>query len=691
MDEYEVRIEIGGKTLSIQTGKLAKQANGSCLIRYGDSVLLTAATASREPRESIDYFPLTVDFEEKLYAAGKIPGGFIKREGRPSEFATVTARLIDRPTRPLFPENYFNDVQVVCTSLSSDLENPMDVLGIVGASTALSISDIPFGGPIAGVRVGMEEGRFIVNPTYQQINSGGLNLVVAGTEDAVMMVECGANHVGEKLILDAIEYGCEAIRGIIDAQLKLVERAGRPKQKVEEKTAPAEIEEEVRRLAEERLRDALTDRTKTEREDMIAALRKDVEERLGERYEENARHVASVMERLEKRIVRENIISRGARPDGRKPEEIRPISCEAGILPRTHGSALFTRGQTQVLNIVTLGTISEEQRINGITAAEHKRFIHQYSFPPYSVGETKPMRGPSRRDVGHGALAEKALIPNLPLEEEFPYTIRSVSEVLESNGSSSMASVCAASMALMDAGVPVKNTIAGIAMGLIIEDGKHFILTDIQGIEDHDGDMDFKVAGSRDGVSALQMDIKVKGITGEIMREALERAREARLFIMDKMEKAVSRPRPELSKYAPRIIQLQISVEKIGDVIGPGGKTIRKITEETGTKIDIMDDGKIYIYSPDKAGGEEALRRVKLLVEDLEPGKVYDGVVTRVMSFGAVVEMLPGKDGLVHISQIADRRVEKVEDYLRVGQKVRVRVRDIDDYGKVSLTMKNVR
>ncbi|MEW6203499.1 MAG: polyribonucleotide nucleotidyltransferase [bacterium] len=692
MDNYEIRIGIGGANdLILQTGKLAKQANGSVVVRNGDTVVLVAVTASKEPREDIDYFPLTVDFEEKLYAAGKIPGGYIKREGRPSEHATLTSRLIDRPIRPLFPKNYHNEVQIIATALSSDLENPIDVCGIVGASVALSISDIPFFGPVGAVRVGRINGNFIINPTYQQIDQGDLNLVVAGTSDAIIMVECGAKQVPESVILDAIKEGHKAIIKIVEAQLELAEKAGRPKQEVAEKQLPDGLVEDIEKFAEEKIREALNGKMKQEREAMIEETLNAAVEQFSEKYEGCEGEIAEIITALEKRVFRENIREHQTRPDGRALDQIRPITCETGLLPRTHGSSLFTRGQTQVLTTVTLGTISEGQRIDGITTTEGKRFMHQYNFPPYCVGETRPFRGPSRRDIGHGALVERSILPIIPAEEEFPYTIRVVSEVLESNGSSSMASVCATSMALMDAGVPTQQAIAGVAMGLVIDEAGHYILTDIQGIEDSFGDMDFKIAGTRTGINALQMDIKVKGITPELMRTALAQANEARMFILDKMEADISKPRPELSALAPRIIQYKVGVDKIGEVIGPGGKNIRKITEETDSKVDILEDGRIYIYSTDKESGEKALGMIQLLVQELEVGKEYWGEVKRIMSFGAVVEMLPGKDGLVHISQISDKRIEKVQDVLKVGQKVKVRVREIDDTGKVSLTMKGVR
>ena len=692
MDKYEIKVGIGGvNDLVIETGKLAKQANGAVVVHYGDTVVLVTATASKQPREEIDYFPLTVDFEEKLYAAGKIPGGYIKREGRPSEHAVLTSRLIDRPIRPLFPKDYHNDVQIIATALSSDLENPIDVCGIVGASAALCISDIPFNGPVGAVRVGMVDGNFVINPTYQQIDKGDLSLVVAGTSDAIIMVECRANQVPEDVVLDAIKEGHKAIQKIIEAQLELMEKVGKPKQTVVEKQLPEGLVPDVEKFAEERVREALNGKMKQERETMIEDTVREALERFAEKYPECEKEIVEVISALEKRIFRENVRARQIRPDGRGLKEIRPITCETGLLPRTHGSALFTRGQTQVLATVTLGTMSEEQRIDGITTTETKRIIHQYNFPPYCVGETRFMRGPSRRDIGHGALVERAIMPIIPPEEEFPYTIRIVSEVLESNGSSSMASVCGTNLALMDAGVPIKCAIAGIAMGLVIEENQPYIFTDIQGLEDSMGDMDFKIAGTRTGINALQMDIKVKGITPELMQAALAQAKEARMFILDKMDAVISKPRAELSSLAPRIIQYKVTVDKIGEVIGPGGKNIRKITEETNSKIDIMEDGRIYIYSSDKESGEKALGMIQLLVQELEVGKVYWGEVKRIMSFGAVVEMLPGKDGLVHISQISDQRIERVQDVLKVGQKVKVRVREIDDAGKVSLTMKGVK
>ncbi|MFH1538671.1 MAG: polyribonucleotide nucleotidyltransferase [bacterium] len=693
MEEIELRVNVGGKELIFQTGKMAAQASGAVLMRYGDTVLLCTVTASREPRLDKGFFPLSVEFEEKMYAAGKIPGGFIKREGRPTEHATISARQVDRPIRPLFPKGFMNEIQIVCTTLSSDMENPIDILGICGASLALSISNIPFDGPIAGVRVGRVDGEFVINPTYQQVEAGDLSLVVAGGEDAIMMVEGSSKEVPEDVVLEALDAAHEAIRKIVESQKQMIEKCGKPKMEFEPVSYPEGLEEDVEKLAIDRVRDALDNKDKMERENLIADLKKEIREQLLEKeeYEGCERAIGEIIYDLQKKVFRENLSRTQIRPDGRKLDEVRKISCETGLLPRTHGSALFTRGMTQVLSAITLGTMTEWQRLDGITAAKGKKFMHQYCFPPYSVGETKPMRGPSRRDIGHGALAEHAVLQMMPTEDEFPYAVRAVSEVLESNGSSSMASVCATSLSLMDAGVPLRGTTAGIAMGLVLGDGAHYILTDIQGLEDGMGDMDFKVAGTRKGINALQMDIKVKGITKEIMKEALEAARKARQFVMDQMEKTISAPRKELSPYAPRIFQTKVAVDKIGEVIGPGGKNIRRMTEETGAKIDIMEDGRVFIYSTDKESGERALRMVEEITADLEVGKVYEGTVSRIMSFGAVVDLMPGKDGLVHISQIADHRIEKVEDHLKMGQKVKVRVRDIDDTGRVSLTMKDVR
>lgn len=694
MDVHEVKVNIGGKDLTIQTGKLAKQANAAALISYGDSVLLVTATASNKPTH-LDYFPLTVDFEEKMYAAGKIPGGFIKRESRASEHATLSARQIDRPIRPLFPKDFKNEIQVIALALSSDMENPLDVCGIVGASTALSISDIPWDGPVSGVRVARVAGEFIINPTFEQQAASDINLVVAGSDDSLCMVEGDAVEATEADMLKALEKAHESIRLINAVQRELIAKCGKPKMTYEPVFIEPELIAQVEEFALARMKDALDGKMKEEREEAISALLKEAQEKFALEGEaegkKREKDVSAIVHDLEGRLVRESIIERGIRPDGRALTEVRPISSEVGLLPRTHGSALFTRGQTQVLSSVTLGTLSDKQRIDGISDDTVKHYIHHYNFPPFSVGEVRPMRGPSRRDIGHGALAERAILAIMPSDEVFPYTIRVVSEVLESNGSSSMASVCGSTLSLMDAGVPLKAPVAGIAMGLVMNpDGRYKILTDIQGVEDHLGDMDFKVAGTAKGINAVQMDIKVKGVTSAVMAEALEDAKNARLFILGKMRETLSEPKPDLSVYAPRVFMLDIDVEKIGAVIGPGGKIIRHITEVTGARIDVEETGRVLIYSVGPQGGQEALDMVKAIVEDVEVGKEYTGTVTRITSFGAFMEILPGKEGLVHISNIANWRIGAVEDVLKMGQKVKCAVREIDDMGRVNLTMKGL-
>lgn len=689
-----MEMELAGRTLSFEVGRVAKQANGAVWVRYGDTVVLVTATMSKEPREGIDFFPLLVDYEEKLYAAGKIPGGFIKREGKPSEAAILAARTIDRPLRPLFPEGFRNDVQIVATVLSSDQDNSPEIAAMIGASAALTISDIPFHGPIGGVRVGYVDGEFLINPTLEQQEASKLDLIVAGTRDAIMMVEAGASELSEQEMLDAIFYGHEAIKKIIAFQDELRLLAGKPKLEVEVFQLDEEIAAEVEAYATSPMLAAIRTEDKLARQDAIdqvsAETRAHFLELWGEElYAEREKHLELTLERLVKEEVRRLIAEEAVRPDGRALDEIRPVSCEVGVLPRTHGSGLFTRGQTQVLTVATLGAASDEQILDGLGEVESKRYMHHYNFPPYSVGEVRPMRGPGRREIGHGALAERALLPVLPCEDEFPYTIRLVSEVLESNGSSSQASVCGSSLALMDAGVPIKKPVAGIAMGLVKCGDKISILTDIQGMEDHLGDMDFKVAGTPDGITAMQMDIKVEGISREILEQALEQARRGRLFILDKMREAIEKPRPELSPYAPRIFTMQIDPDKIRDVIGPGGKQIKKIIDETGVKIDIEDDGRVFIAAVDQAAGEQAAKIIGDLVRDVVVGELYLGKVTRVMNFGAFVEILPGKEGLVHISQLAHERVGKVEDVVQVGDQMMVKVTEIDRQGRINLSRKD--
>jgi len=694
MEPVKLEMELAGRTLSFEVGRVAKQANGAVWVRYGDTVVLVTATMSKEPREGIDFFPLLVDYEEKLYAAGKIPGGFIKREGKPSEAAILAARTIDRPLRPLFPEGFRNDVQIVATVLSSDQDNSPEIAAMIGASAALTISDIPFHGPIGGVRVGYVDGEFLINPTLEQQEASKLDLIVAGTRDAIMMVEAGASELSEQEMLDAIFYGHEAIKKIIAFQDELRLLAGKPKLEVEVFQLDEEIAAEVEAYATSPMLAAIRTEDKLARQDAIdqvsAETRAHFLELWGEElYAEREKHLELTLERLVKEEVRRLIAEEAVRPDGRALDEIRPVSCEVGVLPRTHGSGLFTRGQTQVLTVATLGAASDEQILDGLGEVESKRYMHHYNFPPYSVGEVRPMRGPGRREIGHGALAERALLPVLPCEDEFPYTIRLVSEVLESNGSSSQASVCGSSLALMDAGVPIKKPVAGIAMGLVKCGDKISILTDIQGMEDHLGDMDFKVAGTPDGITAMQMDIKVEGISREILEQALEQARRGRLFILDKMREAIEKPRPELSPYAPRIFTMQIDPDKIRDVIGPGGKQIKKIIDETGVKIDIEDDGRVFIAAVDQAAGEQAAKIIGDLVRDVVVGELYLGKVTRVMNFGAFVEILPGKEGLVHISQLAHERVGKVEDVVQVGDQMMVKVTEIDRQGRINLSRKD--
>lgn len=687
---HTFQMQLGGRPLIIESGKMAKQASGSVLVRYGDTVVLVAATASASPREGIDFFPLTVDYEERLYAVGKIPGGFIKREGRPSEAAILAGRLTDRTIRPLFDESFRNDVHVVATVLSVDHNNPPDLPAMIGASCALAISDIPFGGPIAGVRVGLVDGQFIINPNVEQQAKSDLNLIVSGTKDAVLMVEAGANEVPEAVILDAIMFGHEVIRQIVALQEDMVSQIGKPKRELKRYEVPAEIEEAVRAYVTDGLKTAVANADKQTREEQTKKVKEEAVAHFKELFPDNPKEVSYMIGKILKEIVRRMITVDKIRPDGRKLDEVRPITCEVGLLPRTHGSGLFTRGQTQILTVITLGALSEDQLLDGLGVEDHKRYIHHYNFPPFSVGETRPMRGPGRREIGHGALAERALLPMIPSETEFPYTIRLVSEAIESNGSTSMGSVCGSTLSLMDAGVPIKAPVSGVAMGLV-KDGEYFtILTDIQGLEDALGDMDFKVAGTEKGVTAIQMDIKIAGINRAILDSALEQAYRGRMHILGKMLAVIDKPRPELSPYAPRIITLQIDPDKIRDVIGPGGKIIKKIIEETGVTIDIEDDGKVYIAAVDQEAGKKAVSIIETLVRDVEVGASYLGKVTRLMNFGAFVEILPGKEGLVHISQLALERVAKVEDVVKPGDEILVKVTEIDRQGRINLSRKDL-
>lgn len=682
--------QLAGRELIIESGKMAKQASGSVLVRYGETAVLVSATASAEPREGIDFFPLTVDFEEKLYSVGKIPGGFIKREGRPSEAAVLAGRLIDRPIRPLFPEGFRNDVQVVATVLSVDQNNPPDIPAMIGASCALSISDIPFGGPIAGVRVGRNDGEFVINPTLEQQGASDLNLVVAGTKDAVLMVEAGAQQLPEAVILDAILYGHGVIKELIAFQEGVVAEIGKAKKEIALYQPPAALAEAVKAFATEMLRAAVTNPDKLQREEATKAAKKEIAAHFADIYPENGKDVNNVVQKILKDIVRKMITLDKIRPDGRGLEEVRPITVEAGLFARTHGSALFTRGQTQALTITTLGAIGDEQILDGLGVEESKRYMHHYNFPPYSVGETRPMRSPGRREIGHGALAERALVAVIPSENEFPYTIRLVSEILESNGSSSMASVCGSTLSLMDAGVPIAAPVSGVAMGLVKDGEQYAILTDIQGLEDALGDMDFKVAGTEKGVTAIQMDIKIGGLSEDILRDALAQAQRGRMHILGKMLEVLPAARTELSPHAPRMITMQINPDKIRDVIGPGGKTIKKIIDETGVKIDIEDDGRVFIAAVDLEAGHQAVKIIERLTMDVEVGATYTGKVTRIMNFGAFVEILPGKDGLVHISQLARERVAKVEDVVNIGDEVTVKVTEIDRQGRVNLSRRDL-
>jgi len=689
--DYKVfKTEIGGRTLEIEIGKVAQLASGSVFVKYGDTVVLVAATASQEPRADIDFFPLSVDYEEKQYAAGKIPGGYIKRESRPSEKAILNSRLIDRPIRPLFPKGFYNDVVVVATVLCVDLDCSPEIVAMIGSSAALSISDIPFEGPTGSVLIGMIDGEFIVNPTLEQREKSAMHLVVSGTKDAIMMVEAGADEVPEEVMLEAIMFAHEEIKKIVAFIETIAQEVGKTKRVIEYSKVPADIEAAVKDYASGRMREAIQTFDKQERLDNMAAVEKETKEHFAQIYPENGKDIGAVLYSITKEQVRNMILNEGIRPDNRKTTEIRPIWCETSVLPRTHGTGLFTRGQTQVLTVATLGPMGDAQRLDGISEDTEKRYMHHYNFPGYSVGEAKTSRGPGRREIGHGALAERALIPVLPTVEEFPYAIRLVSEVLASNGSTSQASVCGSTLALMDAGVPIKAPVAGIAMGLIKTDDKVAILSDIQGMEDFLGDMDFKVAGTAKGVTAIQMDIKIHGIDREILKTALQQANEGRMHIMGKMMEELDAPRPEMSPYAPRIISMMIEVDKIRTVIGPGGKTINKIIDETGVKIDINDDGQVYVTGKDLATAELGVNAIRQLVRDVEVGEVYVGKVTRLMTFGAFIEILPGKEGLLHISKMADHRVAKVEDEMNVGDVVKVKVTEIDSQNRINLTRKGI-
>src|SRR5437016_9338868 len=681
---------IGGRVMSIETGRVAEQASGAVLVRYGDTVILATVVGSDEPREGIDFFPLTVDVEERMYAAGKIPGGFIKREGRASEHAILACRLADRPLRPLFPKGYRNDVQIVITVLSADQENDSDILGIVGASAALSVSDIPVAGPVGAVRVGYIDDQFVINPLESQMGETRLDLAIAGTTDAVMMVEAGAKELPEELMLGAVRFGHEALQEIIKMQEKLMQAVNLAKRPFEPAPVDQELKNKVAEFVYPRFEAAVNNPNKATRSTALSMVQGELVATLGAEYPDRLKDIITFYEKELKSYVRNNILDNGIRPDGRDLKTIRPINCEVGLLPRTHGSAIFTRGQTQVLSVITLGSPGEEQILDGLTTSENKRFMHHYNFPPFSTGESKPLRGPGRREIGHGALAERAIAAVIPSQAEFPYTIRAVSDVLSSNGSTSMGSVCGTTLALMDAGVPIHAPVAGVAMGLITgegeRNGKWAVLSDIQGIEDALGDMDFKVAGTADGVTALQMDIKVKGITYEIMARALEQAREGRMYIMEKMLDSIDAPRETLSEYAPRIQTIKINPEKIGAVIGPGGKMIRKIQEESGAKIDIEDDGSVNISATSSDSMQQAMDAVRALTEEVEVGRIYTGTVRRIVDFGCFVEILPGKEGLVRTSQLADYQVMRPEDVVSVGDEITVMVIEVDQQGRVNLS-----
>ena len=684
---HNVTKQIAGRELTIETGKLANQAGGAVTIRYGDTMVLVTACASPTARDGVDFLPLTIDYEERLYAAGKIPGSFFKREGRSTETGTLAARLSDRPLRPLFPKGFHNEVQVIVTVLSADQENDADILGVIGASCALSISEVPFEGPVGATRVGYVDGDLVINPTFSQIEQSDLDLVVAGTKNAIAMVEAGASEVSEEIIIQAVKKAQETNEEIIQLQEEIIKVAAKKKMDlpVESPMDPQLIAKLTDLVGDNLKKTIFTSAEKGEKDSAIGDLNSQVTASLSEEYSEQ--EVAEAFESLMTNEVRSGIVYEGRRPDGRNPTQIRPIECETSLLPRTHGSGLFTRGQTQVLSIATLGSMAEVQKLDTISPDHSKRYLHHYNFPPYSVGEVRRMGGPGRREIGHGALAERALLPVIPNESDFPYTIRVVSESVSSNGSTSMGSVCGSTLALMDAGVPLKAPIAGIAMGLVMtEDEKYVILTDIQGVEDHLGDMDFKVAGSKDGITALQMDIKVKGITYEIMEQALSQAKEARLFILEQITNTLSEPRAELSPFAPRMHRIRIPIEKIGALIGPGGKTIRSILDESGATINLDDDGTVTFGSSSQDSAQVAINKIEMLTKEAEVGAIYTGKVARLMSFGAFVEILPGKDGLVHISELSNERVASVEDVVNVGDEITVLVTEIDSQGRINLS-----
>ena len=682
-------IKLGRESLIIETGRMAKQADGACMVQLGGTVVLATAVSSREPREDIDFFPLTVEYQEKTYAAGKIPGGFFKREGRPSEKAILTCRLIDRPIRPLFPEGYVNETQVVTMVLSSDGENDSDILAMIGASTALTISDIPFGEPIGAVRVGRKDGKFITNPTFEELETSDLDIIVAGTRSSVVMIEAGAKELSEDVMADAIAFAHKELQPLIDLQEKMARELNTKKREYTVSKVADELLKKVKDASTSKLDEINKLSAKEQREDAIQALTKELTDKLaGEGSEYSVKDIKKALSKVEEENIRLYIIQKKKRVDGRRFDEVRQITCEVGVLPRTHGSGLFTRGQTQSLSVTTLGTSADEQTIDALAGETQKSFMLHYNFPPFSVGEARPMRGPGRREIGHGALAERALRAVMPSKDAFPYTVRVVSDILESNGSSSMATVCASTLSLMDAGVPISKPVSGIAMGLVKEGNHEIVLTDIGGVEDHYGDMDFKVAGTVDGITAVQMDLKIQGISVELIKKAFADAKVARLFIMDKMLHSISKPKEKISDLAPHIVSIKLPQGKIGEVIGPGGKNIKKIIQETGVTVDIDDDGICQVASQDGAAIEKAVAIIRGMIEEPEVGRVYRGKIKRIMNFGAFCEILPGKEGLIHVSELAAKFVKNVEDVVKVGDEVNVKVMEIDQQGRVNLSKK---
>ncbi|MBN8046515.1 polyribonucleotide nucleotidyltransferase [Paraclostridium bifermentans] len=691
MFEHKVfKMDFAGRELSVEIGKIAELASGSAILQYGETMVMVNTSKSAQPRDGIDFFPLSVDYEEKLYSVGKIPGGFLKREGKPSEKAILTSRLIDRPIRPLFPKGFRNDVQVVATVLSVDQDCTPDIVAMIGSSIALSISDIPFNGPTGSVSVGLVDGAFVINPTAEQREKSSLHLVVSGTKDAIMMVEAGAEEIPDELMLEAILFAHEEIKKVVEFIETIVAEVGKEKIEVTLFEINADVEKAVREFATDKMKEAVKTVEKLERMEKMDAVKEATFENFEDIIEEFGQDIEETLHAIIKEQVRKLIVHENVRPDNRKPDEIRPIWCDNGFIPRAHGSGLFTRGQTQVMSIATLGALGDVQILDGLDEEESKRYMHHYNFPAYSVGEARPSRGPGRREIGHGALAERALLPVIPSKEDFPYAIRVVSEVLSSNGSTSQGSVCGSTLSLLDAGVPLKDMVAGIAMGLIKHDDKVAVLSDIQGMEDHLGDMDFKVAGTEHGITAIQMDIKIAGIDEEVLRTALKQAKVGRIHILNEMRKTIAAPKPELSKYAPKIVTMNINPDKIRDVIGPGGKIITKIIDETGVKIDIEQTGEVFISGIDAEMIAKAQELINNIVAEAEVGETYTGKVTRIMNFGAFVEVLPGKEGLLHISHIAHERVNKVEDVLNIGDEVTVKVTEIDEKGRVNLSRKSL-